>query len=246
MKYIAHTAHLQFFGLIAGILAWILIMATAGLNEWRLWHVANESVITSGVAWVGIWRACFYSHVLPKLENCQSISISDTFVPIEIPVAQVLIMLAMICGLVGNISAAVSMRMAYFSVEDRRNLRPIFVVAGTLYMMAGTFCLVPVVLNMNSVLNNNTINFPPEFHLPEAPVRQQLGSAIAVGMVASILMLISGLLFLCYRHVWQTLSSEAPKDTRDPLHGPWTETTLGQTSDHGRDNPAFHSEEVAS
>ncbi|TKS74857.1 Claudin-34 [Collichthys lucidus] len=246
MKYITHTAHLQFFGLTAGIVAWILIMATAGLNEWRLWHVADESVITSGVAWVGIWRACFYSHVLPKLENCQSISISDAFVPIEIPVAQVLIMLAVICGLVGNISAAVSMRMAYFSVEDRRNLRPMFVVAGTLYMMAGTFCLVPVVLNMNSVLNNNIINFPPEFHLPEAPVKQQLGSAIAVGMVASILSLISGVLFLSYRHIWQALSSEAPKDTRDPLHGPWTEATLGQASDHGRDNPAFHSEEVAS
>ncbi|KAG8003480.1 Claudin-34 [Nibea albiflora] len=246
MKYIAHTAHLQFFGLIVGILAWILIMATAGLNEWRLWHVADESVITSGVAWVGIWRACFYSHVLPKLENCQSISISDPFVPAEIPVAQVLIVLAMICSLVGNISAAQAMRMAYFSVEDRRNLRPIFVVTGTLYMMAGTFCLVPVVLNMNSVLNNSTIDFPPEFHLPEAPVRQQVGSAIAVGMFASILMLISGLLFLCYRHVWQALSSDAPKDTRDPLHGLWTETTLANGNSHGRDNPAFHSEEVAS
>nr|XP_046248522.1 claudin-34 [Scatophagus argus] len=251
MKYIAHTAHLQFLGLIEGILAWILIMATVGLNEWRLWHVADESVITSGIAWVGIWRVCFYSHVLPKIENCQSISIADHFVPAEIPVAQVLMLLGVICGLAANISAAVAMRMVYFSVEDRRKIRLVFMLAGTLYVVTSMSCLVPLGWNMNSVLNNSTIDFPPEFHLPTAPVRQQVGSAIGVGIFASILMLISGLLFLCYRYAWQALSSEPHKDTKDPLHGPWTETTLTPTSELpnrdycGRDNPAFHTEEAS-
>uniref|UniRef100_A0A3Q3JZB2 Claudin 34 n=2 Tax=Monopterus albus TaxID=43700 RepID=A0A3Q3JZB2_MONAL len=199
MIYLAHTAHWQFLGLITGFLAWILTMATAGLNEWRLWYVANVPVITSGMAWVGIWRTCFYSHAFPGTENCHSISISDTFVPVEIPVAQVLMLLAIICGLAGNISAAVAMRMVYFSLEDRRNIRLVFVLAGSLYLLTGIFSLVPLVWNMTSVLNNSTIDFPPEFYLPAAPVRQQVGSAIGVGMVASILMLISGLVFLSYR-----------------------------------------------
>ncbi|XP_035509519.1 claudin-34 [Morone saxatilis] len=246
MIYLAHTAHWQFVGLISGLLAWILIVTTVGLNEWRLWHVADVSVISSGVAWVGIWRACFYSHALPKTENCRSIGISDHFAPAEIPAAQVLMVLAMIFGLAGTISAAVAMRMVYFSVEDRRHIRLVFVLAGTLYVLTGIFCLVPLVWNMSSVLNNSTIDFPPEFYLPSAPVRQQVGSAIGVGMFASIMMLISGLLFLCYRFAWQALSSEAPRDTR---HGPWTETTLAQKSElpngdnRGRDNSAFHSEE---
>ncbi|KAK2835912.1 hypothetical protein Q5P01_016396 [Channa striata] len=198
MIYLAHTAHWQFLGLVLGFLAWILTMTTAGLNEWRLWRVEDTSVITSGVAWVGIWRACFYSHTLPKLENCWSISIWDSFIPVEIPVAQVLIMLAVTCGLVGNISAAVAMRMAYFSLEDRRNIKPAFVLAGSLYVLTATFALVPLMWNMSSVLNNSTIDFPPDFHLPAAPVSQQVGSAIGVGIFASILMLISGLFFLCY------------------------------------------------
>lgn len=181
MVYLAHTAHWQFLGLVAGALSWILIMTTVGLNEWRLWHVADVSVITSGVAWVGIWRACFYSHALPKLENCQSISISDDFVPVEIPVAQVLMLVGVVCGVAGNISAAVAIRMAYFSVKDRSNIRLVFVMAGTLYLLTGVSCLVPLVWNMNSVLKNNTIDFPPEFHLPAAPDRQQVGSAIIVG-----------------------------------------------------------------
>lgn len=249
MIYLTDTAHWQFLGLVVGFLAWILTMITAGLNEWRLWQVADVSVITSGVAWVGIWRVCFYSHALPNVENCRGISISDTFVPVEIPVAQVLIMLAVICGLVGNISAAVALRMVYFSLEERRNIRLAFVLAGTLYFLTAMLSLVPLVWNMRSVLNNSTIDFPPEFYLPAAPVRQQVGSAIAVGLFASILMLISSLFFLCYRYAWHPLTSEGTGDTTDQLHGPWKVTTLEHKSDfsnggnQGRDNPAFHTDE---
>lgn len=249
MVYLAHTAHLQFLALVVGVLAWILTMTTAGLDEWRLWHVANVSVITSGVAWVGIWRTCFYSQVLPKLENCQSIGILDSFLPAEIPVAQVLMMLAVISGLAGNITAAMAVRMVYFSVDDHRTLRLVFVLAGTLYLLTGTFSLVPLMWNMSSVLNNNTINFPPEFHLPAAPVWQQVGSAIGVGLLSSILMLISGLVFLCYRYVWRSLSSETPGIARNLLNGPLTVIALPQKSEssnrvcHGIDNPIFHTEE---
>lgn len=243
MLHLAHTAHLQFLGLITGFLAWILIMATAGLNEWRLWHVADVSVITSGVAWVGIWKACFYSQVLPKVENCWSISITDSFAPTEIPVAQVLMTLAVTCGLAANIVAALAMRMVYFSVEDRKHIRLVFVMAGTLYLLTGTSCLVPLAWNMNSVLKNNTIDFPPDIPLPSAPVSQRVGSAIGVGILASIMILISALLFLGYRYTWESLSSEAPIHTKDPLQGPSPETTQANPKSHGKDNPSFYGEE---
>lgn len=246
MMHLAHSAHCQFLGLISGFLAWIFIMATAGLNEWRLWHVADVSVITSGEAWVGIWRACFYSHVLPSAETCRSLGISDPFVPVEIPVAQVLMVVAVISGLVGNICAAVAMRMAYFSVEDRRHLRPVFVMAAVFYLLTAVFMLVPLVWNMTSVLNNSTISFPHEFQFPAAPLSQRVGSAIGTGLFASILMLVSGVLFLSYRFVWET-----PEKSMDPLSGPWTVTTLTKTSEmskedgQGVNNPAFYTEETS-
>ncbi|XP_022055966.1 claudin-34 [Acanthochromis polyacanthus] len=245
MLYLAQTAHWQFWALITGFLAWILTMTTAGIDDWRIWQVDNVSVIDSGVAWVGIWRACFHSHVLPKMENCWSISISNSFVPVEIIVAQVMMMLAVICGLAGNMTAAVAVRMVYFSVENRRHIRLAFAAGGILYLLTATLCLVPLVWNMTSVLNNRTIDFPPEFHLPAAPVSQEIGSAIGVGLFSSILMLISSLFFLCYRYTWRSVSSE---DSRDPLHGPWTVTTLPQNSDLsngdtlGIDNPGFTNE----
>ncbi|XP_034438386.1 claudin-34 [Hippoglossus hippoglossus] len=245
MMYLAHTAHLQFLGLATGFLAWILTMSTAGLNEWRLWYVDDVSVINSGVAWVGIWRVCFYTHVLPQMEFCPSLSMSDSFLPVEIPVAQVLMALAMICGLAGNISGAVAMRMVYFTVVDRRNIRLVFILTGILYLFTGSCSLVPLVWNMNSVLINSTIDFPPEFHLPVAPVRQQVGTAIGVGIFASILMFISGLLFLSYKYARHTLRSVAPRSTSNPLRGPWTVTTMAQRSNgvnQSSDNPSFLSE----
>ncbi|KAM4549414.1 claudin-34 [Odontesthes bonariensis] len=246
MIYLVHTAHWQFLGLVTGVLAWILTMAAVGIDEWRLWYVDDVSIVTSGEAWVGIWRACFHSHAFPSAENCQSISISGTFVPPEIPVAQVLMMLAVISGLAGNISAGAAIRLAYFSLENRSNIRTFFALAGALYVLTATLSLVPLVWNMSSVLNNHTINFPPEYQLPAAPIRQKVGSGIGVGIFASILMLISGVLCLYY---W--FARRAPEQTQGPLHGPWTATTLPQNSDlskrdsQGMDNPAFHSEEIS-
>lgn len=242
---LTHTAHWQFLGLLTGVVAWILTMATAGLNEWRLWYVSDTSIINSGVAWVGIWRACFYSHVLSSTETCQSIRFSDGFVPAEIPAAQVLMILAAIFGLAGNISAAVAMRRAYFSVEEPGNIRAVFVLAGALYLLTATTSMVPLMWNMSSVLRNDTIEFPPDFYLPAAPVKQSVGAAIGVGIIGSVMMLLSGVLFLCYRYAWQ-----APEKATDPLHGPWTMTTLSQSPgssravSEGTDNPAFITEEA--
>lgn len=252
MLYIAHTAHWQFLALIMGFLSWIITMATLGQNDWRIWFVDDTAVINSGVAWIGVWRACFYSHVLSEVEFCQSLSISESFLPTEIKLAQVLMMLAVIIGLIGNMAGACAMRMAYFSMENRRKIRLAFLLAGILYLLAGSCSLLPLAWNMNSVLNNSTIVFPPEYQFPAAPIRQRVGNAIGVGIFAATLMLLSGLAFLCYRYAWQTLKNRPPKDTSDPLHGPWTQTSLGSTSgqqpsggNRGKDNPSFHLEEVS-
>ncbi|KAK5873263.1 hypothetical protein PBY51_018320 [Eleginops maclovinus] len=243
MKYLAHTAHWQFLGLMSGVLAWILIVATTGLNDWRLWFVSDMSVVSSGVAWVGIWRACFYSHALPAIENCRSIGLSDSFAPAEIPAAQVLMVLALFCGLLGNISAAAAMRMVYFSMKDRRNIRTLFRLAGGLYLLTGSCSSVPLLWNMNSVLTNRTIHFPPDFHLPASPAHQHVGPAIIVGVFASVLTLVSGLLFLCYRYAWEALGSDAPEDLGEPETRLEQKSGLPKGDQQGGDNPAFHRED---
>ncbi|CAL8309509.1 unnamed protein product [Lota lota] len=246
MRYLAHTAHKQFVGMLMGCVAWIITTAATGLNEWRLWYVQDTAVVSSGVAWVGIWRACFYSHTLTRFEFCHRMDITAGFVPPEIAAAQVLMVLAMVCGLAGNTAAAYAVRMVYFSVRRRDHLRLAFTVAGSLYVLAGMCSSVPLVWNITSVLANQSIDFPPEFHMPSAPSQQRVGSAVAVGMTGSVLIVLCGLMFLCYRP--PAGGDEPVKRTVDSsLQGHWTLTTsgpVGKTRNRGKDNPTFDPEEV--
>lgn len=241
--YLANTAHLQFVALIFSFLAWIFVMASAGLNEWRLWHLSNTTAVTSGMAWVGIWRACFYSQSFDKAENCLSFSVSDAFLPPEIAAAQVLMMLAAVVGLVASVCGAYAIRLVLFSVKDRRNIRPAYLLAGTLYLLTSVLSMVPLVWNISSILQNRPINFPPEFNLPAVPHAQSIGSAIAVGLLASIAHLLSAFAFFAYRYVCKSLKSDALKHVVDPLHGPWAETSLDKSNGRGLDNPSFQRDE---
>nr|XP_019959648.1 PREDICTED: claudin-34-like [Paralichthys olivaceus] len=62
MVYLAHTAHAQLSALWLSCVGWTLTTVALGLIQWRIWQVSDQEVISSGVAWVGIWRACFNSH----------------------------------------------------------------------------------------------------------------------------------------------------------------------------------------
>ncbi|KAG7276277.1 hypothetical protein CRUP_015600 [Coryphaenoides rupestris] len=89
--------------------------------------------------------------------------------------------------------------MAYFSLPRRRHVRLAFAAAGSLYVLTGACSSVPLVWSITAVLANHSIDFPPEFQLPPAPAQQRVGSAVGVGMVGAVLILLCGLTFLCYR-----------------------------------------------
>ena len=245
MRYLAHTAHKQFVGLLMGCVAWIITTAATGLNEWRLWHVQDTTVVSSGVAWVGIWRACFYSHTLARFEFCRKMDITAGYLPPEIVAAQVLMVLAIACGLAGNVAAFYAVRMVYFSVMRRNRLRLTFAVAGSLYVLTGVCSSVPLVWNMTSVMANQSIDFPPEFHMPSAPTQQRVGAAVAVGLAGSLLIMLCGLMFLCYRP--PPGRDEPIQRTVDhSLQGSSGLTTIGpvgKTRDGGKDNPTFDPED---
>ncbi|XP_697281.2 claudin-34 [Danio rerio] len=199
MAYLAQSVHRQFAGLVLGFVAWIMTASVSGVNDWRIWYVDNTTVITGGVAWVGVWRACFNSHVLDSAEICKSIGLTDSFTPPEIAAAQVLCMIAIGVGVVANLLAGYAVRNAIFGV-DGGHVRLAFVMAGSLYWLTATCSLVPVFWNMSSVLANLTIDFPPEFYLPSTPVKQEVGPGIGIGIGAGCLLIVSGLLLMCYRY----------------------------------------------
>ncbi|XP_016406602.1 claudin-34 [Sinocyclocheilus rhinocerous] len=244
MAYLAQSVHRQFAGLVLGFVGWIMTASVSGVNDWRIWYVDNQTVITGGLAWVGVWRVCFNSHVLDSAEICKSISLTDSFTPPEIAAAQVLCMVAVGMGVIANLVAGHAVRNAIFGV-DSGHVRLTFVMAGSLYWLTAVCSLVPVFWNMNSVLANLTIDFPPDFYLPSAPVKQEVGPGIGIGIGSACMLIVSGLLLLCYRYP----KTKMPKggETGHFDKNPRDEGFLGVTEesmDEGKINPTYESEKI--
>ncbi|XP_028255629.1 claudin-34-like [Parambassis ranga] len=231
MAYLVHTAYAQLAALWLACVGWTLTAVALGLIQWRVWQVSDRRFISSGVAWVGIWRVCFNSHtvVSPGFRgmHCRSISLTEAFTPPEIVAAQVLMFLSVLAGICGNAAGVCAMRSVCFGVA--KHARSGFVTSGALCLLAAATSLVPLLWNLRSVVTNQTIGFPPEFKMPPAPDSQHVGSGISVGMVGGVLMVVSGIIFCTYR-----LPVRPRPGTRPPLR----EQDLT-----GEDNPAFECQE---
>lgn len=227
MSYLVHTAHAQLCALWLGCVGWTLTAVALGLIQWRVWQVSDREVISSGVAWVGIWRACFNSHTLVtpgfRVMHCKYISLTEAFTPPEIVAGQVLMILSLLVGLCGNAGGVYALRNVFFGMEKTPPIRLAFFTTGALCLLAGVMSAIPLLWNLSSVVTNQTINFPAEFKMPQAPESQHAGCGIGVGMVGTVLMIVSGIIFCTYR---------LPARSQPGMQTPG-----------GIDNPAFESHE---
>ncbi|KAM9835990.1 claudin-34-like [Aulostomus maculatus] len=233
MAYLAHTAHAQLSALCLGCVGWTLTAVALGLVQWRVWLVLDSEVISSGVAWVGIWRACFNSHALASpgstVMYCRYIGLTEAFTPPEIAAGQVLVLFSLLVGVLGNVAGFYTLRNVYFGME--KNLQCCFFTTGALFLSAAGVSLVPLLWNMISVVTNQTIKFPPDFKMPHSPDSQHVGCGIGVGIVGTSLMIISGSIFCTYRLPGR---SQPGRPRAEVQIGGWSrDDTVFQSHEHG-------------
>ncbi|XP_044840438.1 claudin-7-like isoform X3 [Mauremys mutica] len=201
VKSLAITSHIPLLGFVLSVLGWILCVISIGLIQWRVWHVDNTTIISSGTIWIGIWDVCFTLN--PELANgsslmlCQRFTTRNTFIPSEIFVAQDLLMLATIMEAVA-IGFTLSALWALYKKELKKHL-VFFLTGGILNIISSVFILIPVSWNLHSIMKNRSIAFPPPYHLPSTPKSQEVGAAIPVGLISVLLLLLGGFLLLCDR-----------------------------------------------
>ncbi|XP_068019138.1 claudin-34 [Melanerpes formicivorus] len=203
MSSLASTSHLQLAAFALGTVGWILCTISMGTVEWRVWHVDNTTIISSGIAWVGIWKVCFisYLHISPgyKEQFCHKFSGYDFSIPYEIYAAQGLLLIAVFMGLLGLTATIFALRNVYMGISHKTLITRFFLVGGFLYVVAGLCILIPVGWNFYSVMQNQSIAFPPSYYMPSSPAAQEAGAAIPIGIVAVILLLLSGTFSFSYR-----------------------------------------------
>lgn len=238
MVYLVDTAHAQLAALPLGCVGWTLTGVALGLIQWRVWLVAGSEVIDSGMAWVGIWRACFNSHsqVSPGFLalHCRFISPLEAFTPPEIVAGQVLMLLSLLVGLLGNANGVYAMRNACLGVREEKTLlaRVAFHTTGALFLLATIMSTIPLLWNLSSVATNQTIDFPADFLIPAAPQSQHVGSAIVIGLMGALLMIICGIIFCSYRLPARLHNRMQPTDRQG-----------APMSSKGKENAAFASDE---
>ncbi|KAK5874868.1 hypothetical protein CesoFtcFv8_027416 [Champsocephalus esox] len=227
MPDLAHTGHSQLLALWLSCVGCTLTAVSLGLIQWRVWLVSDREVISSGVAWVGVFRACFNSHTLVtpgyRVMHCRSISLTEDFTPPEIAAGQVLMLLSLLVGLCGNAGGVYTLRNVYFGMGKNSPIRLTFLTSGALCLMAATMSLTPLLWNLNAVVTNQTI----PFKLPPTPDSQHVGRGIWMGLVGTSFMIVSGILFCTYRRpVRSATRAETVPGSRGAAAG-------------GNDNPAF-------
>ncbi|XP_065279438.1 claudin-34-like [Emys orbicularis] len=200
VKSLAITSHIPLLGFVLSVLGWILCVISIGLIHWRVWHVDNTTIISSGTIWIGIWDVCFTLN--PELANgsslmlCQRFTIQNTFNPSEIFVAQDLLMLATIMEAVAIGFTLFALWGVYKKELKKHYSLVFFLTGGLLNILSSVLILIPVSWNLHSIMKNRSIAFPPSYHLPSTPKSQKVGAAIPVGFISVLLLLLGGFLLL--------------------------------------------------
>lgn len=218
--FLSHVSKLQLCGVILGLLGWILCLISMTLVQWRVWHIENSTLISSGIAWIGIWDVCFVLNASVSDGDdtlfCQPLSMFDSFIPKEIFIAQDIMSLCCIVEALAICFIFFGMWNIFKSAHHRKLIDTFFSIGGGMFTISGVIVLVPLIWNMHSVLIEQKINFPLSFQLPPVPKRQYVGIAIHVGLISGTLQAFSGCFIICRKclllvkkiHPLQTLAED--------------------------------------
>ncbi|XP_037676846.1 claudin-34-like [Choloepus didactylus] len=195
------SIHRQGVGFAAATVGWILSITSMGLVVWQVWYIDNNPLFPSSLACVGMWRVCIYHHVsnVNRVPFCYHYTSHEPFLPLDILMAQNLLLVTSLLGLLGKASIIFALRNTHMGILQKKATHVPFMASGILYVAAGICISATVVWNYFSVMKEEGISFPPSCDLPFKPDAQEVGSASVMVLLANFLLLLSGFSFLFYR-----------------------------------------------
>ncbi|XP_054571443.1 claudin-34-like [Eptesicus fuscus] len=194
-------ANCQAAGLSLNILGWLLSMVCMGLANWRVWYIESSPTPTWELASIGMWKVCTYqpNSLQTRPIVCHRYTYTDTYLPMDIRFAQNLLLAASLLGLLGKWLMVMGLRRVYAGQLQKDTTYNLFLISRILSIVAGSFIFIAVLSNYHAVKNEEGIHFPPSFHIPFRPDRQEIGSAVYLAVPAACLMLLSGLFTISFQ-----------------------------------------------
>ncbi|XP_054576274.1 claudin-34 [Eptesicus fuscus] len=191
----------QVASFILNTLGWMFSMISMGLAKWRVWYLLSSAAPSQGLASVGMWKVCTYqpNSLQSRPIACHRYTYSDTYLPLDIRIAQHLLLAASLLSFLGKVLTIMGLRRVYAGQLQKDTTCNLFFISGVLSIIAGTLIFIAVIWNYHSVINEEGIHFPPSFHIASRPDWQEIGSSVPVAILAAFLMLLSGLLTISYQ-----------------------------------------------
>ncbi|XP_035293863.1 claudin-34-like [Cricetulus griseus] len=187
-------------GFAAATLAWILCSVSMNLPQWRVWYFEEPMESEPSMVLVGMWRTCVYYEERNSdiLGVCYQYTYQDTFIPLDIRVAQHLLLISSIIGMVSTISVVVALWKLYTGRFRKKFTYNPFLFPGVLNIIAGVLVFLSVLHNYLAIIRNDGIVFPPSFHIPSIPDIQKFGTALAMATFSFVLFLMGGIISLSF------------------------------------------------
>uniref|UniRef100_A0A670YG65 Uncharacterized protein n=1 Tax=Pseudonaja textilis TaxID=8673 RepID=A0A670YG65_PSETE len=186
---------LQLIGFSAGAVGCILLPITVHHSDWRLWSIQKSSYYVDGVTRLGIWKICFPPKAMEadkyKLHCCHDFDLFEKFFPIEMKLGQISMFIGSLLAFWGLLFAFLIPWNSFF--QKHIQTRWLAFIGGTFFVISSFCVFVPISWTVCSVFKNESITFPPSFHLPSRPFVQNIGGAVYLGYMSGILLFVSGL-----------------------------------------------------
>ncbi|EDL20439.1 uncharacterized protein LOC73934 [Mus musculus] len=200
MVFFNKSANYQIRGFALATIAWIMCSTSMGLPEWRIWYFEEPMVSSPNMAFIGMWRASICNHVDNSSHKsvCQHYSYHDALVPLDIRLAQHLLLVANIIGLIGTVCAVFALQQLYTEKLETNNDDNPFLLSAVLNAVASTFIFLAVMCNFYSVPGKEGLSFLLSLQMPVFPYAQRAGSAMGVASISALLFLLSALSFISY------------------------------------------------
>ncbi|CAK6450656.1 unnamed protein product [Pipistrellus nathusii] len=196
-----NKANCQAVALALNMLGWIFTMVSMGLPNWRTWYIESSPAPPWGLAYVGMWKVCTYhpNGLQSRPIACHRYTYSDAYLPLDILLAQHLLLVASVLGLLGKGLMVMGLQRVYAGQLQKDTPGNLFLVSKILNIIASAFIFIAVLCNYHAVLNEEGIDFPPSFHIPYRPDQQEMGSTMYLAILAAFLMLLSGLFTISFQ-----------------------------------------------
>ncbi|KAM8976243.1 claudin-14 [Pelodytes ibericus] len=176
----------QLLGFSVALLGFIgTIVATVLPHWWRTAHVGTN-IITAVAYMKGLWMECVWHST--GIYQCQ-VHQSQLALPRDLQVARAMMVSSCVLSILSCVVSVCGMKCTQCA-KGSSTKKLIAVLGGSLFVLAGVLCLVPVAWTTNDVVQ--------AFYNPALPfgMKYEIGQALYIGFISGGLTIIGGVIFI--------------------------------------------------